>query len=132
MVDTTTKDLVRERASHCCEYCRLPQEFYELTFHVEHIVATQHKKDDSPENLALACDRCNLYKGANLSAIDPETDKIVTLFNPRTQKWSDHFGMVGPEIIGLTPQGRATASLLNMNSERRLILRRWLLKIGKF
>lgn len=39
-----------------------------LSFHVEHVIAKQHLNDatDDPANLALACNRCNAYKGTNL------------------------------------------------------------------
>ena len=131
-MDGQTRAFVRRRAENRCEYCRLPQVAYDLSFHIEHVIASQHQSDDSSENLALACDRCNLHKGPNLSSIDPETSEIVNLFNPRTQTWSDHFGVVGAEIIGLTPTGRATARLLNMNSSRRMQLRRLLIDEGTF
>lgn len=108
------------------------QEAYDLTFHVEHVIASQHLRDDSPSNLALACDRCNLHKGTNLSSIDPDTGEQVGLFNPRAQAWDDHFGLVGAEIVGLSPIGRATVRLLNMNSERRLLLRKQLIEEGEF
>jgi len=26
---------------------------------------------------------CNAFKGANLTAMDPETDEVVSVFNPR-------------------------------------------------
>lgn len=131
-MDSGTKELVRQRAGNRCEYCRLPQDAYELRFHVEHVIATQHRQDDSAGNLALACDRCNLHKGPNLSSIDPETGEQVVLFNPRTEAWTDHFGLVEAEIVGLTPTGRATARLLNMNSARRVQLRKLLMNEGAF
>jgi hypothetical protein len=31
------------------------------------------------------------HKGPNLTAIDPRTQRIVPLFNPRTQDWVEHF-----------------------------------------
>jgi hypothetical protein len=130
MMDAAVRNLVRERAANRCEYCRLPQEAYDLTFHVEHIVSSQHRRDDAPSNLALACDRCNLHKGTNLVAIDPKTGDTVPLFNPRADAWDDHFALVAAEIVGITPTGRATARLLGMNSERRLLLRRQLLDTG--
>jgi hypothetical protein len=83
-----------------------------IPFHVEHIVSRQHGGSDDPSGLALACDRCNAYKGPNLTSIDPETRTVVALFNPRESVWSGH-------IIGLTPTGRATVRLLNMNAPRR-------------
>jgi 5-methylcytosine-specific restriction endonuclease McrA len=124
------RQFVRARAGNRCEYCRLPQEAYDLTFHVDHVVASQHHQDDTPSNLALACDRCNLHKGTNLAAIDPETGDTVPVFNPRTDSWDDHFALVDAEVMGTTPTGRATARLLAMNSERRLLLRKRLLATG--
>lgn len=83
-------------------------------------------------NLALACDRCNLHKGTNLSSIDPETGDHVSLFNPRKHEWLQHFGFVSAEIVGLTAIGRASARLLQMNAERRLLLRKQLIDSGYF
>ena len=95
--------------------------------HIEHIVARQHGGGDHAAQLALACDRCNAYKGPNLSSIDPASGEIVPLFNPRRDVWKDHFMFRGGEIIGLTPMGRATVRLLNMNVLRRVELREeWL------
>lgn len=107
-----------------CEYCRLPQSATPLIpFHVEHITAKQHGGGSDPSGLALACDRCNAYKGPNLSSIDPETDQMVPLFHPRRDTWSEHFVLRGAEICALSPVGRATVRLLNMNAPRRVQLR---------
>ena len=100
-----------------------------IAFHIEHIIARQHldKEQSHPSGLGYACDRCNAYKGPNLSSIDPQTGAKVDVFNPRTQKWSDHFVVRNGTIAGLTPAGRATIRLLNMNDSRRVELRqRWL------
>ncbi len=123
---------VRRRASNQCEYCMLSEDASEVAFHVEHIRAKQHGGSDDVSNLALACDRCNFFKGPNLSAIDPTTNKIVTLFHPRHDAWSEHFSMKEAEIIGLTPCGRATASLLQMNAPKRVQLRVALTILDKF
>ena len=123
-IDTATRQQVRERANGICEYCHIAESTVEfLPFHVEHIIAQQHKPDDSIDNLALACDRCNAYKGPNLSSIDPTTEEIVTLFHPRLELWSDHFELNEGIVIGITPTGRATVKLLNMNARRRVQLR---------
>src|SRR4051812_26323349 len=115
---------VRLRAMERCEYCRLPQSALPFaTFHVEHIVAQQHDGSDDADNLALACDRCNAFKGTNLTAVDPVSQRIVSLFHPRTHLWADHFKQVGFEIEGLSDIGRATVRLLNMNARRRVQLR---------
>ena len=92
--------------------------------HIEHIVARQHGGTDSEENLALACDRCNAYKGPNLTTASEETGEVVELFHPRKQKWSDHFEAVEGMILGKTEIGRASVRLLQMNAPRRMQLRR--------
>ena len=73
----------------------------------------QHGGSDDPGCLALACDRCNAYKGPNLSSLDPDTGALVSLFHPREDPWG----------FGLTQKGRATVCLLNMNAPRRVELR---------
>jgi hypothetical protein len=85
---------------------------------------------DDPGSLAFACDRCNAYKGPNLSSIDPETYSIVALFNPRADAWNDHFAIRHGSVVGLTPTGCATLRLLNMNAPRRVELcREWLREV---
>jgi hypothetical protein len=72
------KELVRRRAGNACEYCRIPQDATPLiSFHIEHIVSRQHGGADEPGTLVLACDRCNAYKGPNLTSIDPDSSAIV-------------------------------------------------------
>ena len=122
---------VRERAGGRCEYCGLPDRV-ELTgpFHLEHIVARQHHGTDDFSNLAWACSRCNRHKGTNLSAVDPDSRKAVSLFNPRQEKWEEHFEIAGAMIRGTSPVGRATVQLLQMNAERRVELRSELINQG--
>jgi hypothetical protein len=123
-MDAKARSSVRERAAHKCEYCGLPQHLVPLVpFHIEHIISKQHGGTDAPENLALACYHCNLHKGPNLSGIDSETGQIAALFNPRRDVWDDHFSFQGVVLVGLTPSGRATVRVLNMNAPSRLELR---------
>jgi hypothetical protein len=119
-MDPEKRLLVRTRAGNRCEYCLLPQDGCSLTHHIEHIVPRQHEGSDDVGNLALACHRCNLRKGPNLTGIDPITGEIVPLFNPRRDRWSDHFQLRGPVIEGVTPGGRTTVRLLAMNDTRRI------------
>lgn len=116
---------VRQRAHERCEYCGAEQrnEAWSL-FHVEHILPLKHGGLDTLENLALACQHCNLHKGPNLSGIDPACGVMVRLFHPRTDDWSTHFAQVGAEIIGRTEIGRTTVVVLKMNAPSRLELRR--------
>jgi len=91
--------------------------------HIEHILSKQHGGLDDVGNLALACHRCNLRKGPNLTGIDPATGELVPLFHPRRDEWDEHFLFRGVRIEGRTPAGRATVRLLAMNEARRLELR---------
>jgi 5-methylcytosine-specific restriction endonuclease McrA len=111
VTESELRALVVDRALNRCEYCHLPQDGYEATFHIEHVYALQHIEDHAPENLALSCPKCNRKKGPNLSGLDPLTRSIVPLFHPRRDKWADHFRWNGPLVIGLTPCGRATIAV---------------------
>jgi hypothetical protein len=81
-------------------------------------------------NLALACRRCNLNKGPNLSGLDPETGELTRLFHPRQDIWRAHFVFQQGRITGLTAVGRTTAALLQMNTLDRIELRMCLLTAG--
>ena len=116
-METATRAQVRARAGDRCEYCRIHQRQYVLTFHVEHIVARQHGGSDDVANLALACNR---YKGPNLAGLDPDTGHLTRLFHPRTDVWSTHFALQVGRILGRTPVGRATVQVLNMNQPERV------------
>ena len=115
---------MRERASFRCECCQLHQQDSVLRHHLEHIVAKQHGGLDNAQNLALACHRCNLQKGPNLTGIDPLTGEITQLFHPRRARWEDHFAFRGVRIEGLSAIGRVTVQVLALNDARRLALRR--------
>lgn len=86
-------------------------------FHVEHIVARKHGGSDNEDNLAWSCIFCNLYKGPNLASLDPDTGQLTRLFNPRQDRWEEHFRFEDASIIGITGIGRTTCWLLELNSE---------------
>lgn len=126
-MDEATRTFVRDRAGNACEYCGLSQESQPAyRFHVEHVQPKKHGGTDSAENLAFACQQCNLHKGANLAGIDPNSRELIALFNPRKSLWSDHFERDGLFIRGRTSIGRVTVQVLCMNREDRLELRRHL------
>lgn len=131
-MDSALRELVRQRAGHCCEYCRLPQDVSELRFHVEHVTPRQHGGNDDLENLALACPACNLRKGPNLTGIDPTTGNLARLFDPRRERWVDHFAYEGIYVTGSTDVGRTTVSLLDMNDSDRVRIRDGLRSFGQW
>lgn len=113
--------LVRQRAGNCCEYCRLSQNGRLARFHVDNILAIKHGGSDDDDNLCLACPECNTHKGSNVAALDPLTRDATKFYDPRQQRWDDHF-RINPDatLTGLTPEGRATVNVLRLNDEERL------------
>ena len=131
-MDVATRALVKHRAGNRCEYCLIRQEHTETTHHIEHITARQHRGSDDPSNLALSCIHCNSHKGPNLTGIDPETNELSSLFNPRQDAWPEHFTVRGAAIAGLTATGRATVYVLAMNARHRLNVRTELVAQGLY
>ena len=78
-MEPTVQRAVRDRAKNRCEYCRFPEAFAEVPFHVDHIIARQHGGPSELDNLALACCFCNRYKGPNLSGVDAESGLVHSL-----------------------------------------------------
>jgi hypothetical protein len=65
-------------------------------------------------------------------AADPVTGETVPLFNPPTQRWSEHFVLDrdSGEIRGLTPVGGAAVAALALNSTHALTTRQLLIRLG--
>lgn len=125
-MDEAIRSFVAERAAYRCEYCLFKEADDVDYFHVEHIVAKKHGGSDDENNLAFACQHCNLHKGPNLASIDPEgsPQEPVRLFHPRKDSWGDHFYFEDAKILGSTAVGRASVFCLNMNAEQRLVIRK--------
>ena len=123
-MDAAVRRLVRQRARNRCEYC-LRREFDAplIKLQLEHVIPTKHGGTDDFENLAMACAECNLHKGSNLTGIDPESNQITPLFDPRRQVWNEHFRCDGLQVVGVTAVGRTTVRVLDMNSPARIRVR---------
>ncbi len=125
------KEQVRERARGYCEYCLSPEAFSTYDFSCDHITPAIRGGSDKLENLALACQGCNGSKYDRTEAEDPVSGEMVPLYNPRKQKWNEHFSWSDDftEIIGLTPTGRATVEMLKLNRLKLKNLRQGLFKL---
>jgi hypothetical protein len=126
------RNLVRKRANGLCEYCQIPENFSPQPFCFEHILPKVAKGKTSAENLALACQGCNAFKATRTEFIDEISEQKVKLYNPREQKWIEHFAWSDDftEIFGLTAVGRATVKALKLNRLGLMNLRRALYLIG--
>ena len=118
-----TVRLVEERAGGRCEYCRMVKLLQKAPFHIEHTQPKSKGGSDEPENLAWACGACNLSKSNRTHLVDLETGQEVPFFNPRTDRWEDHFVMDGYRVVGVTPVGRALVAGLDLNDLQRLFIR---------
>ena len=125
---------VAERAEERCEYCRAPEQVFNFPFEVEHVFPRSAGGDEDLENLALACESCNLYKSDSTHDWDEEENRQVALYHPRRDRWEEHFVYNSDTgaIQGLTAVGRATIARLRMNSDFQLRARRHWARLGLY
>ena len=131
-ISAELRRLVADRAGYCCEYCLLNQFDNFLPFEIDHIIAEKHRGATIETNLCLSCSYCNGYKGSDIASLDPQNDALSLLFNPRKQRWSDHFHLNGAFIEPLTPEGRVTVFMLRMNDEMQVNEREYLTAEGRY
>jgi hypothetical protein len=132
-ISKSRRQAVRDRAGNCCEYCRLPASAGTVAFHVDHIIPLKHGGKDDMSNLSLACYKCNAHKGYDLAGLDPQTQAMTLLYNPRTLEWDEHFLIrENMRIDGMTPQGRTTIRVLQMNDQNRVENRQLLAEMGEY
>jgi hypothetical protein len=124
--------LVTARAGNRCEYCLLPQAVTLHKHEPDHVIPIQHGGETIESNLALACMRCNRYKGPNVGSFDPLTGQLVPLFNPRVQHWAEHFELADAIIQPLTAEARVTVRILRLNDADRVVERRRLIEAGLY
>lgn len=130
-IPSRLRRLVLERSRERCEYCHLSQAGQEATFHIDHITPVAVGGETVTDNFALACVSCSLRKGARQTAIDPNTKREVSLFNPRGDIWAEHFEWRGVRLAGLTATGRATIKLLALNRPLILAIRQEEIALGR-
>ena len=131
-MDEALVQLVWQRANRCCEYCQMPQDYDDIPFEIDHIIARKHGGPTVASNLCLSCLYCNAFKGSDIAGRAPKTRKLTTLFNPRRHKWARHFRWQGAVLIGRTPVGRVTVTVLRINDHFRVELREGLIAEGVF
>ena len=121
---------VRQAAADRCGYCLSHQRYVLGPHEIEHLIPLMSGGSDDETNLWLACARCNRFKGGQTEAQDPVTGASHALYNPRFQRWRDHFrwNSGGELIFGLTPVGRGTVEALRLNHEHVVAVRRtWIM-----
>lgn len=99
---------------------------------VDHVISRKHGGITDLSNLAFSCARCNRAKGTDVGSISRSTGAFVRLFNPRIERWQEHFTLEGAHIVGLTEIGQVTIQLLRLNDEERIVERAVLQLIGEY
>ncbi len=109
---------VRLSANYRCGYCLAPQNLLPYKIEIDHLYPLGLGGETKEDNLWLCCRECNAHKARKRRITDDLTGKSVTIFNPRTQIWHEHFELSADqtEIIGKTACGRATVANLQMNN----------------
>jgi hypothetical protein len=99
---------------------------------VDHIISRKHGGITEASNLALSCARCNRAKGTDVGSVLPDRGEFTRLFNPRIDRWAEHFALEGARINGRTGIGMATAKLLRLNDGERVLERLLLQRLGDY
>jgi hypothetical protein len=124
---------VIERARGICEYCYSQMAYSSDPFNAEHIIPRSRDGVTALHNLALSCFGCNNKKWTYITGRDSVTQTLAPLYHPRRDRWADHFewNATCTMLLGLTPTGRATIDLLELNRPGVVNLRRILYAYGE-
>jgi 5-methylcytosine-specific restriction endonuclease McrA len=116
------REAIELRAGRRCEYCRAPQPATGIRYHLEHVFPESLGGTDDIGNLALACPTCNYYKSNHLLGKDEEGSPGRPLFNPRKDRWDEHFefNRATLQLKGKTVQGSGTVKRLRMNDHMQI------------
>jgi hypothetical protein len=131
-ISAALRQLVAERAYHVCEYCLVHEADVYHGCEVDHVISVKHGGMAISENLAYACFHCNRHKGTDLGSINRKTGQLVRFFNPRLDRWKEHFYLTEGRIDALTEVGEVTSRLLEFNHPERLAFRKLLMETGRY
>ena len=123
---------VAQRAGFRCEYCLTSEADSVVAFEVDHIFPLKHGGPTLLGNLAYCCFICNRNKGSNLATANYPTWRLIPLFNPRIDHWTEHFQIVNGVIQARTEIGQATIKVLDLNHVDRIIERRLQIESGTY
>ena len=68
-------------------------------YEVDHIISEKHGGATAAENLAYACAFCNRAKAVIFGSIVQGIKTSRTAFNPRIDRWAEHFTLDGVTIV---------------------------------
>jgi hypothetical protein len=123
--------LVASRADRLCEYCLIHEDDTYFGCEVDHIISEKHGGPTAAENLAYACLSCNRHKGSDVGSI-AESGGFTRFYNPRTDRWADHFRLDKISILPRSEVGEVTERIFQLNHEDRLMERQALQRANRY
>ena len=126
------RERVSTAARHRCGYCLTSEHIVGAPMEIDHIVPESLGGRTDEDNLWLACPRCNEHKADRVTALDPDSGLVVRLFDPRHERWNEHFTWTdeGDHVVGRSPTGRATVVALQLNRPELVRARRRWVAVG--
>ncbi len=131
-IPITLRKLVRDRAAGKCEYCLIHEDDCVYRHQPDHIIARKHGGQAVAENMGYSCALCNSLKGSDIASVDLETGRVIQLFHPRADSWSEHFRIEGALIVPLSPTARVTEYLLQFNRADLIAMRQFLIALDRY
>ncbi len=132
-ISDSFRNTVVQRAQNRCEYCRLHAHNSFFTFHIDHIISLKHGGATVLENLAFACQICNLNKGTDIATILEGEKNPIRFFNPRTDIWEEHFLADNTGfLVAQSSLAEATIKVLDLNHPESIIERREMIRLNVF
>ena len=130
-ISAELRQTIADRAKTLCEYCLIVESDTFYGCEVDHIISLKHGGSSEPENLAYACALCNRAKGSDVGSVST-SGEFTRFFNPRIDRWAEHFRLEGASLQPLTTIGEVTARILGFNDSARLHEREEMIRFGKY
>jgi hypothetical protein len=108
-ISAELRQTVANRAKQLCEDFLIAEADTFYGCEVDHIISLKHGGSSDPDNLAYACAPCNRAKGSDVASISV-SGEFTRFYNPRTDRWNEHFRLEGASIQQLTTIGEVTGS----------------------
>lgn len=124
--------LVATRADDLCEYCLIHKDDTFLGCEIDHIISLKPGGTNDEDNLAHACAFCNRQKGSDIGSVLLPSREFIRFFDPRRDRWMEHFRLDELLITPLTGIGKVTARILGFNSDDRILERQTLMAVGRY
>jgi hypothetical protein len=131
-ISADLRRIVAARAERLCEYCLIHEDDTFFGCEVDHIISEKHGGSTAPDNLAYACLCCNRRKGTDIGSLILRTGAFTRFYNPRIDRWADHFRLDGVALSPLTEIGEVAERILGFNSSDRLLERHSLTQVGRY